>query len=251
MRRMGKTQHDSDSMIVEVACSLCGCTEFREYNTRPAAACKNCRSLERTRLLWLVMERLDLLQPGMRILHWAPEEPLAIRLSALPDVDYTACDIDTEKYRKFPVPVISLDMCVDLPELEDARFDLIIHNHVLEHIPCNVANTLEHLRRILKPGGHQLFSVPFRGEHTDEDLDPGLSDAERTRRFGQSDHMRIFGRADFIPLVNNAYGSANIRYDLNELMTAEDVAAAAVPARVLNGLTGETIFRHKRPTELN
>ena len=236
-------------MTIEVACSLCGCSEFREYNTRPAAACKDCRSLERTRLLWLVLERLDLLQPGIKILHWAPEEPLAIRLNDLPGVDYTACDIDTEKYQNFPMPVISLDMCIDLPTLEDGIYDLIIHNHVLEHIPCSVEGALHHLQRVLKPGGHHLFSVPFRGENTDEDLDMSLSDEERTRRFGQSDHMRIFGRADFIPLVKTAYGTDNIQFDMNELLSANDVAAAAVPARVLKGLTGETIFRHQRPAQ--
>lgn len=236
-------------MTIEVACSLCGCTEFREYNTRPTAACKDCRSLERTRLLWLVLDRLSLLQPGLKILHWAPEEPLALRLSKLPDVDYTACDIDTEKYRKFPMPVVSLDMCIDLPTIEDNVYDLIIHNHVLEHIPCSVERALQHLQRILKPGGYQLFSVPFRGDKTDEDLDMSLSDDERTRRFGQSDHMRIFGREDFIPLVEQAYGVDNIQFDMNELLSNDDVTAAAVPARVLKGLTGETIFRHKRPLQ--
>ena len=231
-------------MSTEVACSICGCGEFKEYNTRPAACCTNCGSLERTRLLWLIIEKLQIVRPGMRVLHWAPEKTIAERLMAVSDISYRACDIDVEKYRRFPVPVEALDMCEDLPQLPDAGFDLIIHNHVLEHIPCRVDDALAHLGRITAPDGHLLFSVPFRGQHTDEDLSPELTDEERNSRFGQSDHMRIFGRADFIPLIEKVYGTSNLSYDMNDVLTNQEVAMAGVPARVLKGITGETIFRY-------
>jgi hypothetical protein len=46
---------------------------------------------------------------------------------------------------------------------------------------------------MLKPGGWAVLQVPMSGEKTDED--PTVTDPkERERRFGQSDHVRMYGR---------------------------------------------------------
>ena len=52
------------------------------------------------------------------------------------------------------------DIC-DYPA-EDDCFDVIFFNHVLEHIPDDVA-ALREVRRILKPGGLLVLGVPNEG----------------------------------------------------------------------------------------
>jgi SAM-dependent methyltransferase len=77
-------------------------------------------------------------------------------------------------------------------DLPDASFDVVLCVHVLEHVPDDAA-ALRELHRILKPGGWGVIQVPILRETTDED--PSLTDpAERLRRFGQEDHVRIYGR---------------------------------------------------------
>jgi predicted SAM-dependent methyltransferase len=75
----------------------------------------------------------------------------------------------------------------------DETWDLIICNHVLEHVP-NYKNALIELRRILKINGKLELTVPTDRsfEKVYEDLTI-TSKEERIKAFGQYDHVRIFG----------------------------------------------------------
>jgi predicted SAM-dependent methyltransferase len=54
---------------------------------------------------------------------------------------------------------------------------------------------MSELYRILKPGGWLLILVPFDSERAETFEDPSVVDPkERTRLFGQYDHVRIYGR---------------------------------------------------------
>lgn len=57
--------------------------------------------------------------------------------------------------------------CEDVERLTyaDASFDLITHTEVLEHV-ADDARALCELRRVLRPGGWMLFTVPLYGEVT-------------------------------------------------------------------------------------
>ena len=60
--------------------------------------------------------------------------------------------------------------CEDMQQLTyaDASFDLVTHTEVLEHVPDDAAAFAE-LRRILRPGGLMIFSVPLMSRpHTIE-----------------------------------------------------------------------------------
>ena len=79
----------------------------------------------------------------------------------------------------------------------DGCFDVILCNHVLEHIP-NDTKAMQELYRVLKPGGWGIFQIPqdLKREKTFED-DSITDKKERAKIFGQYDHVRIYGRDYF------------------------------------------------------
>ncbi len=78
----------------------------------------------------------------------------------------------------------------DIP-VPTSSVDVVLCSHVLEHIPEDERALLE-IRRILRPSGWAVLLVPIGGAKTDEDA--SITDPqERTTRFGQHDHVRIYG----------------------------------------------------------
>jgi SAM-dependent methyltransferase len=80
----------------------------------------------------------------------------------------------------------------DLP-LPARAFDLVICSHVLEHVADDAA-ALSELARVTAVDGEALLLTPvsYALEATAEDPDAGPED--RRRRFGQDDHVRVYGR---------------------------------------------------------
>jgi SAM-dependent methyltransferase len=77
--------------------------------------------------------------------------------------------------------------------LPDNSVDVVIANHVLEHVDDKAA--LSEVHRILKPDGRLIVSVPIVDGWADTYEDPGITGAlERRIHFGQDDHIRFYGR---------------------------------------------------------
>lgn len=166
-------------------CPCCG-RSFRRFRPtgnprRPDTACPFCNSVERHRLLTLLIQSEPELVAG-RVLHFAPEASLG-GLFRDRAAEYVTTDLSAQTD-------VTADI-VDLP-FPDDRWDAIVCSHVLEHVPEDVA-AMRELRRVLTPGGHAIVIVPrVAGLPTDED--PSVTDpAERMRRFGQPDHVRMYG----------------------------------------------------------
>lgn len=223
-------------------CPICGSQEFQTYNGRENAHCRVCGSLERSRLLWLVLKATHNLVPGKRILHFAPEPFLMKAFYALSGDNYYPCDIAPENYPNSYCKVHQVDLCYGIDNLPADEFDLIIHNHVMEHVPCDYLQVLKALNSKLSPMGQHIFSVPFRGAKTVEDLSPGLSGEERLRRFGQSDHMRLFGRQDFPLELDFAFDGQFKRVDTLKLVGRDACAQANIPTQSLANIDGNSLF---------
>lgn len=177
-----------------VECPLCGARRrrFLPYgyvDTRSNALCPKCLSLERHRLLWLYLEReTDLLARRQRLLHIAPEVCLMRRLKNLyrgHEALYVTADLES------PLARLHFDV-QDIP-LENNYADVILCNHLLEHV-ADDAQALRELYRVMKPGGWGVLLSPVdrMRRHTYED-DTVTDPVERTRLFGQYDHRRIYG----------------------------------------------------------
>lgn len=160
-------------------------------NQRKNALSPSTLSLERHRLLWLYLQNetdFFTTQKIQKVLHIAPEQCFYKRFQNQKNLDYLTSDLDS------PLADVKADIC-NLP-FESKQFDIIFCNHVLEHI-ADDNKAMQELYRVLKPGGWGIFQVPQDMNRNETFEDDSITDkGERTKIFGQYDHVRIYG-ADY------------------------------------------------------
>jgi len=179
----------------EVLCPICNSNHkaFAFYNDRNNARCVNCESLERHRLLWLFLnDRRGNFLNRIKLLHFAPEKSFYEFFSKQKNVEYYPCDLHPENYNYKGTVRINKVSITDIPFRNDF-FDIILCNHVLEHI-VDENKALIELFRVMKKGGWGIFQVPidYNRETTYEDASI-TTPKEREKAFGLSDHVRIYG----------------------------------------------------------
>ena len=170
-------------------------------------------SLERHRLLWIYLQNeTDFFQSdfdsnssnkqsksiklrdtetssALKVLHFAPEQEFYKRFKKQTNIDYTTTDLLS------PLADVKADIC-NLP-FEDNQYDIILCNHVLEHIPDDT-KAMQELYRVLKPGGMGIFQIPQDLSRATTFSDDSIVDQkERAKIFGQYDHVRVYGRDYF------------------------------------------------------
>ncbi len=163
---------------------------------------QECSSLDRERLVYLFLkDRTELLISSARVLHVAPEPNLARRLRRQSLV-YAAIDLQPD------AGVMQMDL-TDLG-FRDSSFDVVICNHVLEHIRDDRA-ALDEIHRVLRPTGWAILQVPISlcAPTTFED-DSVTDPIDRERVFGQGDHVRIYGQ-DYRDRLESAGFSIQVR----------------------------------------
>jgi len=178
---------------------------------RPNVLSPSTLSLERHRLLWLYLKNeTNFFSKNLKVLHFAPEQCFLKRFRKLTNLDYTTTDLVS------PIADVKADIC-DLP-FADNCYDVILCNHVLEHIPDDT-KAIQELYRVMKPGGYGIFQIPqdLNRETTFED-DTITDKAERAKIFGQYDHVRVYGRDYFEKLRSIGFKVEEIDYtvQLNE-----------------------------------
>jgi SAM-dependent methyltransferase len=162
-------------------------------------------SLERHRLLWLYLKNeTDFFTAHKKVLHFAPEQCFLKRFRKLKNINYTTTDLLS------PIADVKADIC-NLP-FEDNSYDIILCNHVLEHIPDDT-KAMQELFRVLKPGGYGIFQIPqdLNREKTFEDN--SITDKnERAKIFGQYDHVRVYGMDYFEKLRSIGFKVDEVDY---------------------------------------
>lgn len=182
-------------------------------NPRDNVLSPSTLSLERHRLLWLYLVReTDLFKTAYSVLHFAPEQAFYKRFRRLQHLKYTTTDLHS------PLADVKADIC-DLP-FDDGSFDVILCNHVLEHIPDD-KKAMSELYRVMKKGGWGIFQIPqdLSRETTFED-DSITDRKKRAEIFGQYDHVRIYGRDYFKKLEDAGFAVEPVAY-ASKLPTAE------------------------------
>ncbi|WP_179005108.1 class I SAM-dependent methyltransferase [Winogradskyella forsetii] len=181
---------------------------------RPNILSPSTLSLERHRLLWLYLKNeTNFFSEHLKVLHFAPEQCFLNRFKRLKNLDYTTTDLLS------PIADVKADIC-DLP-FEDNSYDVLLCNHVLEHIPDDT-KAMQELYRVMKPDGYGIFQIPQDLNRAETFEDDSITDKkERARIFGQYDHVRIYGRDYFDKLRSIGFKVEEIDY--TSILSNEDI----------------------------
>ena len=145
--------------------------------------CPMCGSLPRHRILvsWM-NDHVEIIREK-RILHFAQERSIRMWM-------------DRNGIKSITADLYSpadLKLNIEDTGLEDDSYDLIICNHVLEHV-SDYKKALRELHRIIRPAGKVIISFPVDQTFSSVYEDPGITtEKDRILNFGQNDHLRVFG----------------------------------------------------------
>jgi SAM-dependent methyltransferase len=196
---MGETQVDDERGLLY--CPVCGATSS-DFGPgpggRPNVVCPRCGSLDRHRVMALVAPAMIERAPeGSAILDIAPAGGLSLLIRASSGHTYLSIDLDPD------IDGRTADVRADIGQLpiRTQSVGFLLCSHVLEHVNDD-RSAIQELFRVLMGEGAILIQVPRRrGAPTDEDL--ALTAEQRLGRYGQSDHVRLYGD-DFEERIRHA-----------------------------------------------
>lgn len=177
----------------QVACPICEATyrKFLPYGRKPPrenALCPNCLSLERHRLLWIYLKKqTTFFTVQLKFLHIAPEHCFIHLFEKMDNLDYVTADLES--------PLARIKMDIHQIPFEENTFDVVMCNHVMEHVEDDI-HAMKEIFRVLKEKGWAIMQVPFMGKNLEDTFeDPSILDpSEREKIYGQRDHVRIYGQ---------------------------------------------------------
>ena len=240
-----------------VICPVCGSvvdTLGPGPGGRPNACCRQCGSLERHRFLTLLLPAVADHIPATGVLvDVAPSPQVSSHIRRISPERYVSIDFDPAADGRLVDVAASL---TDLPFRDDSCA-LMVCYHVLEHIPDDAA-AMREIARVMAPGGIAVVQVPYK-DSVVTDEDPSASPEERTRRFGQADHVRFYG-TDFEARLENA-GLVIDELRVGDILPAdlvgligghdwERIWLCMAPADGAPGLPDESVIRERVMDEL-
>jgi SAM-dependent methyltransferase len=159
---------------LEFSCNLCGQVSIvaRSLLGRETASCKHCGSTVRFRAIARLVAvelfgREDTLQrlPRSRshsVLGLSDALIYAVPLGRIVHYENTYFDREPR-----------LDI-TDVPQSRHGRYDLLIASDVFEHVLPPVQRAFDNARKLLRPGGKFIFTVPFSVEKETREHFPAL-----------------------------------------------------------------------------
>lgn len=154
-------------------CNVCGSPRFepgfrgRLMNGIPPA-CVKCKTVERHRAIHRVYSELRPLLHQWRALHFAPDQ-----------------SVDPEWFKSYRSSIYGTPSSLDMLDtgLPDQSFDIVMSNHVLEHVPDPVC-ALNECLRLVGPAGIVHAMVPAQAWDLNDWEFPDPAKNEHWREFG-------------------------------------------------------------------
>jgi SAM-dependent methyltransferase len=162
------------------------------------------------------------------MLHVAPESCFISRFKQAIGNGYLTADLFSKAVD------VKMDICdIHYP---DNTFDIIYCSHVLEHVPDD-RKAMSEFQRVLKPDGWAVLLVPITAKQTVED--PSITDPhERSRVFGQEDHVRCYG-PDYIERLRAA------GFNVDCIKPVDFVSVNEIEHMGITEAAGELYYCHK------
>jgi len=155
--------------------------------------CPQCHSTDRDRLIYCYLTSNQLLsKQNYTLLHIAPEFPLKKYFKNFTNIAYYCGDKFESGYDGFYYDNETMSLDLTYLSFSDSSFDIIICNHVLEHI-SDESKALNEIYRVLKPDGWAILQVPIASGLMQTIEQPTDSSKKREIIYGQHDHVRLYG----------------------------------------------------------
>jgi SAM-dependent methyltransferase len=176
----------------------------REHGYHPLSAletfnykayyCPSCDASDRERLYALYLDgafRTFDKTRRYRLVEFAPSRGLQRKLKSYPFIDYRSADLFRQTIDDH------IDLC-DMRAYVDGSVDVLLCSHVLEHVSDD-RKAMAEIFRVLRPNGFALLLVPLVHGVEDTIEDPAIvTSQQRWRHYGSDDHVRQYGKRDFI-----------------------------------------------------
>jgi SAM-dependent methyltransferase len=174
--------------------------ESMETLNLEAFTCPRCDAFDRDRLTAIYLEdafRSFDRNRTYRLLEFAPGDALYKKLKSHPFIAYRSADLSRKTVDE------RVDM-TDMAAYPDGSLDIVLCSHILEHI-LEDRKAMRELRRVLKPDGFAIVLVPLVVGVDETHEDPSMNTpALRRKYFGAGDHVRQYGKRDFIERLESS-----------------------------------------------
>lgn len=149
-----------------------------------------CHDRERHLLMYLKSLGLLLVVQGKRVLHLAPERYIQRFIAESMPREYVCGDL-------YPTHANIQQIDLQAIPYSSEYFDILLANHVLEHVQDDI-KALQEIFRILSPGGYAILQTPYANDLSQTFEDKTIqTGAARLHAYGQEDHLRLYGRDIF------------------------------------------------------
>lgn len=163
------------------------------FGTGANNICPKCLSTSRERLVKIAIEHF-FMGGNKNFLLFGPSQNEFALLKKVGKVT----TIDSQPaYFKLVDPTIIFGDATQL-SFNNETYDFVVANHILEHIPDDMA-AMKEFYRVLKKGGTALLQVPY-SEYIETTIEqPDINNPQlQAALFGQADHVRIYALKDYI-----------------------------------------------------
>jgi len=174
-------------------------SSFETFNEK-ALYCPACGATDRERLTALYLEELLRgFDPSRRyrVIEVAPSESLSGRIMRHPFIEYRSADLNRRDVQD------RIDL-TDMHPYPDESVDLFLCSHVLEHV-LDDRRAMREIHRVLKHDGVGVLLVPLVSGVEETEENPAHDTiALRWKHYGFGDHVRLYGKRDFIDRLRAA-----------------------------------------------
>jgi SAM-dependent methyltransferase len=161
--------------------------------------CPNCLSTARERLIIALLKE-EFKITGKKILHFSPEKNIYNFLKINNEI--ITADIEPLFYKSIDGKIKNED--ATSLSFSNNSFDVVIGNHILEHIPDD-KKAMAEIFRVLKPGGRAILQVPYSVKIANTIEEPVINNPQKQAAlFGQKDHVRVYALNDYLYRLRQA-----------------------------------------------
>lgn len=169
-------------------------------------SCYYCHCTDRDRHLFMYFEKLSLWDKFQKatVLHFAPERAIEKKITSLNPTKYIKGDLyPKEDWVKVDITDI---------HFENESIDIIICNHVLEHVPDHL-KAISEIYRVLKQGGFAVLQTPVSDLLFHHFSDPNINTDElRLSFYGQEDHVKVVSKRELYEELSQKFKLSIVKH---------------------------------------